>query len=89
MGEDDWYETKIVAAYRDPQSQQFSMTRVAFEGLGEDYVCDTIYTNDNLSDLTDSDIDGVSTISSIESLKEQMNVMLEMISSMIVLLIAI
>ena len=89
MGEDDWYETKIVAAYRDPQSQQFSMTRVAFEGLGEDYVCDTIYTNDDLSDLTDSDIDGVSTISSIESLKEQMNVMLEMISSMIVLLIAI
>ncbi len=89
MGEDDWYETKIVAAYRDPQSQQFSMTRVAFEGLGEDYVCDTIYTNDDLSDLTDSDIDGVSTISSIDSLKEQMNVMLEMISSMIVLLIAI
>ena len=89
MGEDDWYETKIVAAYRDPQSQQFSMTRVAFEGLGEDYVCDTIYTNDDLGDLTDSDIDGVSTISSIESLKEQMNVMLEMISSMIVLLIAI
>ncbi|WP_304176427.1 FtsX-like permease family protein [Pseudobutyrivibrio ruminis] len=89
MGEDDWYETKIVAAYRDPQSQQFSMTRVAFEGLGEDYVCDTIYTNDDLSDLTDSDIDGVSTISSIESLKEQMNVMLEMISNMIVLLIAI
>ncbi|WP_033154035.1 FtsX-like permease family protein [Pseudobutyrivibrio ruminis] len=89
MGEDDWYETKIVAAYRDPQSQQFSMTRVAFEGLGEDYVCDTIYTNDDLSVLTDSDIDGVSTISSIESLKEQMNVMLEMISSMIVLLIAI
>ncbi|SFO03392.1 putative ABC transport system permease protein [Pseudobutyrivibrio sp. JW11] len=89
MGEDDWYETKIVAAYRDPQSQQFSMTRVAFEGLGEDYICDTIYTNDDLSDLTDSDIDGVSTISSIESLKEQMNVMLEMISSMIVLLIAI
>ena len=89
MGEDDWYETKIVAAYRDPQSQQFSMTRAAFEGLCEDYVCDTIYTNDDLSDLTDSDIDGVSTISSIESLKEQMNVMLEMISSMIVLLIAI
>lgn len=89
MGEDDWYETRIAAAYRDPQSQQFSMTRAAFEDLGEEYVCDTIYTNDDLSTLTDSDIDGVSTISSIESLKEQMNVMLEMISSMIVLLIAI
>ena len=89
MGEDDWNETRIVAAYRDPQSQQFSMTRAAFEDLGEEYVCDTIYTNDDLSNLTDSDIDGVSTISSIESLKEQMNVMLEMISSMIILLIAI
>lgn len=89
MGENDWYETKIVASYRDPQSQQFAMTRKAFEALGEDYVCDTIYTNEDLSELTDSDIDGVSTISSIESLKEQMNVMLEMISSMIVLLIAI
>jgi ABC-type antimicrobial peptide transport system permease subunit len=89
MGEDDWYETRIAAAYRDPQSQQFSMTRAAFEDLGEEYVCDTIYTNDDLSNLTDSDIDGVSTISSIESLKEQMNVMLEMISNMIILLIAI
>ena len=89
MGEDDWYETRIAAVYRDPQSQQFSMTRKAFEALGEDYTCDTIYTNEDLSDLTDSDIDGVSTISSIESLKEQMNVMLEMISSMIVLLIVI
>lgn len=89
MGEDDWYETKIVSAYRDPQSQQFSMTRAAFEALGETYVCDTIYTDDDLSDITDSDIDGVSTITSIESMKEQMNSMLEMISSMIVLLIAI
>ncbi|SEA49504.1 MacB-like core domain-containing protein [Pseudobutyrivibrio sp. ACV-2] len=89
MGEDDWNETEIVAAYRDPQSQQFSMTRAAFEGLGEDYICDTIYTNEDLSNLTDADIDGVSTISSIESLKEQMNVMLEMISSMIILLITI
>ncbi len=89
MGEDDWYETRIAAAYRDPQSQQFSMTRAAFEDLGEEYVCDTIYTDDDLSNFTDSDIDGVSTISSIESLKEQMNVMLEMISNMIILLIAI
>jgi putative ABC transport system permease protein len=89
MGEDDWNETEIVAAYRDPQSQQFSMTRAAFEGLGEDYICDTIYTNEDLSNLTDADIDGVSTISSIESLKEQMNVMLEMISNMIILLITI
>lgn len=89
MGEDEWHKTRIAAAYRDPQSQQFSMTRAAFEDLGEEYVCDTIYTNDDLSNLTDSDIDGVSTISSIESLKEQMNVMLEMINNMIVLLIAI
>ena len=89
MGDDNWYESRIAAVYRDPQSQQFSMTRKAFEALGEDYVCDTIYTNDDLSDLTDSDIDGVSTISSIESLKEQMDIMLEMINSMIVLLIVI
>lgn len=89
MGEDDWYETKIVSAYRDPQSQQFSMTRAAFEALGEDYNCDTIYTDDDLGDVTDSDIDGVSAITSIESMKEQMNTMLEMINNMIILLITI
>jgi len=67
MGEDTWYETRITAAYRDPQNQQFAMTRAAFEGLGEEYECDTIYTDDDLSELTDSDIDGVSTITSIET----------------------
>ncbi len=89
MGEDNWYETKITSVCRDPQSQQFSMTRAAFEGLGEDYECDTIYTKDDLSGLTDSDIDGVSTITSIETIREQMDIMLEMISSMIVLFIVI
>ena len=89
MGDDNWYETKVTAVCRDPQSQQFSMTKAAFEGLGEDYEGDTIYTNKDLSALADSDVDGVSTITSIESLKEQMNAMLEMISSMIVLFIAI
>ncbi|WP_294219148.1 ABC transporter permease [Pseudobutyrivibrio sp.] len=89
MGEDTWYETRITAVYRDPQNQQFAMTRGAFEALGEDYECDTIYTDDNLSDLTDSDIEGVSTITSIETMKEQMNIMLEMINKMIVLFITI
>ena len=89
MGENEWYETKIVSACRDPQSQQITMTRSAYEGLGEEYKCDTIYTNDNLSTVDASDIDGVSSISSIEDMKEQMNIMLEMISSMIALFIVI
>ena len=89
LSEDEWYETPVVSVCRDPQSQQFCMTRAAFEGLGRSYAPDTLYTDEDLSSLTDADTGGVSAIVSNASLQEQMNSMLNMISSMILLFIGV
>ncbi|MBR6851490.1 MAG: ABC transporter permease [Lachnospiraceae bacterium] len=89
LGNDDWYETDIAAVNRDPQTQQFAMTRMAFEGLGEDYEPDTLYTQMDLSGMDDEDIDGVSAISTSASLREQTSGMLNMISGMLGLFIGV
>ncbi|MCR4937187.1 MAG: ABC transporter permease [Lachnospiraceae bacterium] len=87
LGSDDWYETKIAAINRDPQAQQFAMTRAAFEGLGEKYEPDTLYTDADLTGVDDEEIDGVSAISTLSSLREQMGGMLNMIKGMLGLFI--
>ena len=75
-GSDEWYSSKIVAQGRHPQMQQFSMTRKAYEGLGRTYEPDTIFTDADLSDASASDIDGVESIASLASLKQQLQDML-------------
>ena len=87
LGDDDWHETAIAAMCRDPQSQQFAMTRQAFEGLGEKYEPDTLYTDLDLTGVDDEEIDGVSAISTSASLREQTSGMLNMISGMLGLFI--
>ena len=89
LGSDDWYESDIAAVCRDPQSQQFAMTRQAFEGLGEKYEPDTLYTQVDLTGVDDEDIDGVNAISTISSLRTQMSGMLSMISGMLGLFIGV
>ena len=89
LGSDDWYESNIAAVSRDPQSQQFAMTRQAFEGLGEKYEPDTLYTQVDLTGVDDEDIDGVNAISTISSLRTQMSGMLSMISGMLGLFIGV
>ena len=81
--EEEWYESPVASICKDPQNQQFSMTREAFEGLGREYRPDTLYTNEDLSDVTDADLPGVSSITSNASMQDQMMSMLNMISSMI------
>ena len=89
LGSDDWYESDIAAVNRDPQAQQFAMTRQAFEGLGEKYEPDTLYTQVDLTGVSDKDLDGVNTVSTLPSLREQMGSMLSMIQGMLGLFIVV
>ena len=89
MSEEEWYVSPVASICKDPQNQQFSMTREAFEGLGREYRPDTLYTNADLSGVTDADLPGVSSITSNASMQDQMMSMLNMISSMIFLFIGI
>lgn len=87
FGEDEWYTTKIVGLNRDPQNQQLNMTRTFFESLGLEYEADSMYTNEDLSDI--DQIDGVETIQSIDNLRKGMESMLGVMKMMIVLLITV
>lgn len=87
FGDDNWYTCKIVGLNRDPQNQNLNMTKKYYDSLGLTYKADSLYTNDNLSDI--KILDGVDTIQNISSLQEGMENMLETVKSMIVLLIAV
>ena len=85
FGEEEWYTSKIVGLNRDPQSQILNMSRNYLKSLGLKYEPDTIYTDLDLSDI--SELDGVDQITSIESVKDGMYSMIGVMYSMIVLLI--
>lgn len=81
-GDSSWHTSKVIGLNRDPQMQQFTMSKKYFEKLGYTYRPDSIYTNEKAKK-----IDGVSKISSIESIQEGVESMLEAMKSMMVLLI--
>ena len=87
FGDDNWYTTKIAGLNRDPQNQQLNMTREYYESLGLTYHADSIYTDENLSNI--EELDGVKTIQSIDSLKSGMQSMLGTMKTMVVLLITV
>lgn len=80
-GDSSWHTSKVIGLNRDPQTQQFTMSKKYFEKLGYTYRPDSIYTNEKAKK-----IDGVSKISSIESIQEGVESMLEAMKSMMVLL---
>lgn len=86
-GSDTYYTSKIVGFNKDPQNQNITMTRTYLEKLGISYQPDSLYTNYDLSHITE--IKGVSLIQNISNLKESMNNMLSTMKSMIVLIIGI
>lgn len=63
FGDDNWYTCKIVGLNRDPQNQNLNMTKKYYESLGLTYKADSLYTNDNLSDI--KILDGVDTIQNL------------------------
>lgn len=88
FGEDQWYTTPIVGLNRDPQSQILNMTREYFESLGCEYEPDSIYTNEDLSNIENLD-SGIEGIQSKNALRQGMQSMLETMKTMIVLLIVV
>lgn len=86
-GSDTYYNSKIVGFNKDPQNQNITMTRTYLEKQGISYQPDSLYTDYDLSHITE--IKGVSLIQDVTSLKESMNSMLSTMKSMIVLIIGI
>ena len=84
-GDSTYYESKIIGFNKDPQNQNLTMTREYMESLGLKYIPDSLYTNYNLKNI--KEIDGVSLIQDIDSLKTSMESMLSMMKSMIILII--
>ena len=60
FGDDTWYICKIVGINRDPQSQILNMTRKYYESLSLKYRADSLYTNDDLSNV--KTLEGVDTM---------------------------
>ncbi|HCC04629.1 MAG TPA: hypothetical protein DEP51_07290, partial [Clostridiales bacterium] len=87
VGSDNWYKTKIVGLNRDPQSQAFNCTKIFFDTLNEEYKADSVYTNNDLSNI--KEIEGVNTIQTKKNLEDGMNSMLNMMYSLIIVLIAV
>ena len=87
IGSDKWYKSKITGFNRDPQSQQFYCTKEYYDTLDTEYRADSVYTNVDLSKT--KEIQGVSTIQTVENLKDGMNSMLGMMYSLIAVLIVI
>ena len=87
FGDDNWYTCKIEGLNRDPQNQNLNMTRKFYESLGLDYKPDSLYTNEDLSEV--KSLDGVNVIQSIANLKDGMQSMLETTKTMVVILIIV
>ena len=86
-GEDKYYESEIIGFDRDPQNQNLKMTKSYLEKLGINYKPDTVYTNDDLSKV--SEISGVDVIQNIQALEDGMQNMINTMKTMIVLLIVV
>lgn len=82
LGNSNWYTTKVAGLNRDPQSQQFTMSKKYYEKSGFTYRADSIYTNKHAKK-----IEGVSKVSSIESIQEGVQSMLSTMQSVMILLI--
>lgn len=87
FGDDNWYTCKIEGFNRDPQNQNLNMTRKFYESLGLDYKPDSLYTNEDLSEV--KSLDGVNVIQSITNLKDGMQSMLETTKTMVIILIIV
>lgn len=83
-GSKDFYKSKIVGFNKDPQNQNITVSREYYESLGLKYTPDSIYTNKDLSNS--KEIKNVELISSRESLRSDIEEMLSMLMTMIVII---
>lgn len=86
-GDNTYYTSKIIGFNKDPQNQNVTMTREYLESLNIEYKPDSLYTNEDLSNI--KEIEGIEVIANKEKLKEGMNNMLETMKTMIILIIVV
>ena len=84
-GDSKYYESKIIGFNKDPQNQNITVTRKYLENLGLKYSPDSIYTNNDLSNI--KEIEGIELIQNIDSLKTSMESMLSTMKTMITIII--
>lgn len=87
FGDETWYISKITALNRDPQSQSIAATKEYIESVGIKYIPDSMYSNEDLKD--EKDVKGVNTFQSIENLRSEMESMLNITKTLVVLLIVL
>lgn len=87
LGNSTWYKTKIAGLNRDPQSQNINITRKYSEELGLEYKPDSLYTNADLSEV--KTLAGVETIQSKQTLRNDMESMLNTTKTLVAILIAV
>ena len=84
-GKKEYYTSKVVGYYRDPQVQGLTCTKGYLESLGLKYSPDAMYTNNDLSNV--KTIKGVDIIQDKNELKNAINSMLSMMREMIVIIV--
>lgn len=82
LGDDTYYTSKIIGMNRDPQNQQFNMSKTYYESLGLSYHPTAIYTNSTVKKTN-----GISKISTLSSIQKGMENILQTMKTMVVLLI--
>lgn len=85
-GRKEYYISKIVGYYKDPQVQGFSCTKEYLESLEIEYIPDSLYTNADLANV--KNIKDVDIIQDKEELKNAISNMLSMMRKMIIIIIA-
>lgn len=84
-GKKDYYTSKVVGYYRDPQVQGLTCTKEYLESLGLKYSPDAMYTNEDLSNI--KTLKGVDIIQDKNELKNAIGSMLSMMREMIIIII--
>ena len=85
LGDNTYYESKIIGLNKDPQIQSMTMTKKYYESLGLEYKADYLYTNEDLSKT--SSIDGVEFIQDNDSLKENLKNMMSIVTDLIIVIV--
>ncbi len=84
-GSKDYYVSRVVGFYRDPQVQGLSCTKEYLESLNVSYKPDSLYTNTDLSEV--KNLKGVDIIQGKNDLKDAIRNMLSMMEEMIIIIV--
>ena len=84
-GSKDYYVSRVVGFYRDPQVQGLSCTKEYLESLNVSYKPDSLYTNTDLSEV--KNLKGAEIIQSKNELKNAIKNMLSMMQKMIIIIV--